>query len=121
MKALIVDDSKVVRSVISSILTSFNIDFDQAENGLVALDKIRENHFDFIILDWNMPELDGVGFLKKAKNENLITDTKIILCTTENEFEKINEALEMGANEYIMKPFNKDILEDKLKILGIIN
>ncbi|MDX1950455.1 MAG: response regulator [Rickettsiales bacterium] len=120
MKALVVDDSKVVRSVISSLLESFSIAYEQAENGLIALEKVRKSKFDFILLDWNMPELDGIGFLQKSKAENLIADTKIILCTTENEFEKISLALESGASEYIMKPFNKDILEDKLKILGII-
>jgi two-component system chemotaxis response regulator CheY len=120
MKALLVDDSKVVRSVSGGIMDELGIDHDEAENGLVALDKVSKENYDFILLDWNMPEMDGIDFFRKAKEKDLIKDTKVIFCTTENEIEKISIALEEGASEYVMKPFDRNIIEDKLRYLEII-
>ena len=120
MKALIVDDSKVVRSVISNILADLGINYDEAENGNWALERVSQESYKFIILDWNMPEKDGITFFSEAKEKGLLEDTQVIFCTTENEVEKITEAINLGANEYIMKPFNKEILEEKLQILGVI-
>ena len=120
MKALIVDDSRVVRSVSGSILDEIGIAHEQAEHGAIALEKVREQKYRFILLDWNMPEMDGMEFLVAAMNENLLEGTDVIFCTTESEIEKISEAIQKGASEYVMKPFDKDIIEDKLKYLGII-
>ncbi len=121
MKTLIVEDSKVVRTVSRSIMNDLGIKSDEAENGLIALGKISQEKYDFILLDWNMPVMDGMEFLIKAREQNLLDETKVIFCTTEAEIDKITKAIEAGASEYIMKPFTKDIVEDKLKYLGLLD
>lgn len=121
MKALIVDDSKVVRMVSSTILSELNIESEQAENGEEALDKVSRNNYNFILLDWNMPVMNGYEFFLEAKKiEGFLDHTKVIFCTTESDIEKISSVIEQGASEYIMKPFSKDIVEDKLRYLEII-
>lgn len=121
MKALIVDDSKVVRKVSSMILQEMGIDYDIAEDGKLALDKVQQNQYNFILLDWNMPNMTGIEFFTEAKKIEGFEDTKVIFCTTESDIDKISSAMELGASEYIMKPFGKDIVEDKLKYLGLID
>lgn len=120
IKCLIVDDSKVVRKFIRNILENFQITPEEAEDGKDALSKCELTEFDVILLDWNMPIMDGFTFLKefKAKYPNAIT--KIIFCTTENELSKIRDVLLNGANEYIMKPFDQEILRNKLIQTGIM-
>ena len=120
MLALIVDDSKVVRLASSQILDSLKIKYEVAEDGSIALQKVKQTKYDFILLDWNMPNLDGMGFFKEAKKLSNFEGTKVIFCTTESEIDKITKALEAGASEYVMKPFNREIIEDKLKYLGIL-
>jgi two-component system chemotaxis response regulator CheY len=120
MHALIVDDSKVVRTASSRFLDDIGITYDMAEDGLVALGKIKTKKYDFILLDWNMPNMDGIQFLNEAKKLKDFENTKVIFCTTEGEVEKITKAIDSGASEYIMKPFNKEIIEDKLRYLGLI-
>ncbi len=121
MKALIVDDSKIVRNITAKILDELGIASDQAENGIEAIKKIKTNKYQIILLDWHMPEMDGMEFLDKVKAERLLDEgSKIIICTTENDPVKIESALLKGADEYIMKPYNKEIVEDKLKIIGVL-
>lgn len=120
IKALIADDSKVVRSVTGRILQQLGINYEEAADGEEALQKVREEIYDFIILDWVMPNCDGMEFLRRASKEDILGDTKVIFCTTESEIERISEAIENGASEYIMKPFDKEILESKLNIIGVI-
>ena len=120
MRALIVDDSKVVRTASSRILDELGIVYDVAEDGLIALSKVKDSSYNFILLDWNMPNLDGMGFMLASKGLPNMVNTKVIFCTTENDVDKISKALEAGASEFVMKPFNKEIIEDKLKYLGII-
>ncbi len=120
MIALIVDDSKVVRTATSRILAELGIGYDTADDGKMALEKVQNTKFDFVLLDWNMPKMDGLEFFKAAKKVQNFIDTKVIFCTTESEVEKISKALNEGVNEYIMKPFDKEIIEDKLRFLGLI-
>lgn len=121
MQALIVDDSKVVRLASARILDDLNIKHDHAEDGLQALEKVKNSNYDFVLLDWNMPNMDGIDFFKKAKQLPQFSNTKVIFCTTESDMDKITKALEEGASEYVMKPFNREIIEDKLKYLGLIS
>lgn len=93
---------------------------DEAENGLVALEKYKERNHELIMLDWNMPVMNGMEFFKEFKERYGKGNTKVIFCTTENELAKIMEAVEEGADEYIMKPFNKDILYDKLVQVSLL-
>ena len=120
MKALIVDDSKVVRTVSANILKELNIEFDEACDGVEAYDKVSQNEYDVIFLDWNMPNMDGYQFFEKASKEMVLGNAKVVFCTTESELDKITAAMELGAREYIMKPFDKEIIEDKLNLLGLI-
>ena len=117
---LTVDDSKVVRKTIIRMLNEFGIEGREAEDGQKALEECNKSTPDFILLDWNMPIMNGLEFLvefrKKPENKEVI----VIFCTTENDMEKIQEALTAGANEYIMKPFDTQVLRDKLEQVGIL-
>ena len=119
---LIVDDSKVVRSFTKKILSEIpTLTVREAEDGEDALAKCKELVPDFILLDWNMPKMNGLEFLKEIRKEHPPEKLLIIFCTTESEMAKITEAIQFGASEYIMKPFDADILKGKLIQLGIIS
>lgn len=118
-KVLIVEDSSTIRHILSNIIRSLGMDVFEAVHGADALDKIGETIPDLILLDWNMPVMDGLQFLKELRGKN-IPQPLVIFCTTENEIDKIQAALENGADEYIMKPFTKDILRDKLEQVGLL-
>ena len=119
-KCLIVDDSRVVRKVVRKILEELGFECDEVEDGKQAYDFCMKTMPDIIFLDWNMPVMTGIEFLRKLRAEPTGGTSKVILCTTENDFSFIQEALAAGANEYIMKPFDSDIVESKLKQLGIL-
>jgi len=117
---LIVDDSKVVRMVARKILEGLNFTISEAENGQLALDACRAQMPDVVLLDWNMPVLDGLGFLKALRASAGGESPVVVFCTTENELSRIQEAIVAGANEYIMKPFDRDIIETKFAQVGLI-
>lgn len=119
--ALVVDDSRVVRKFSRRIVEGFGFDVDEAENGEQALEKCRDNMPDVILLDWNMPIMDGISFLKKVRQEPEGTHPRIVFCTTENAFDAIAKAINAGADEYIMKPFDETILRGKLEDVGVLN
>lgn len=119
---LIVDDSKVVRSFTKKILSEIpTLSVREAEDGEDALAKCKELVPDFILLDWNMPKMNGLEFLKEIRKDHSPEKLIIIFCTTESEMAKITEAIQFGASEYIMKPFDAEILKGKLIQLGIIS
>ncbi len=117
---LIVDDSKIVRKVVRRIVEALNFNILEAENGREAVDHTRANTVDVIILDWNMPVMDGMECMKEIRADPSIHQPKIIFCTTENEFTKIQQAMMNGADEYVMKPFDETIIAGKMQQLGII-
>lgn len=117
---LIVDDSKIVRKVVRRIVEAFGFTILEAENGQEAVDQARANTVDVIILDWNMPVMDGLECMKQIRADPAVHQPKIIFCTTENEFGKIQQAMMNGADEYVMKPFDEAIIAGKLRQLGII-
>tara|TARA_B100001971_G_scaffold215190_1_gene259677 strand:- start:113612 stop:113986 length:375 start_codon:yes stop_codon:yes gene_type:complete len=118
MKFLIVDDSNAIALMVSEMLKEMGYTSDRAVDGNDAVKKLEaDNSFDFILLDWNMPNMSGIEFLK-YNYENHLTETPIIMMTTENKPENIREALMFGASEYIMKPFTKDIIESKISMLN---
>ncbi len=118
---LIVDDSKIVRKVVRRIVEPFGFTILEAENGREAVDHVRANAVDVMILDWNMPVMDGMECMKEIRADTLLNQPKIIFCTTENEFTKIQQAMMNGADEYVMKPFDEAIIAGKLSQLGIID
>ena len=118
---LIVDDSKIVRKVVRRIVEVFGFEILEAENGKEAVDQARAHTVDVIILDWNMPIMDGMECMKQIRADaSIVAQPKIIFCTTENEFSKIQLAMMNGADEYVMKPFDEAIIAGKLLQLGII-
>jgi len=114
MKILTVDDARTVRTMLRHILQDAYHEVHEAENGNQALDKIRSDTFDIILLDWEMPEMDGLTFLTEVRKKNLAPNTKIIMLTSLNKMANILKALEAGANEYIMKPFTPEVVIDKI-------
>jgi len=118
---LIVDDSKIVRKVVRRIVEPLGFNILEAENGREAVDQTRANTVDVIILDWNMPVMDGMECMKEIRADATIHQPKIIFCTTENEFSKIQMAIMNGADEYVMKPFDETIIAGKMVQLGIID
>src|SRR3989442_1700012 len=112
---LVTDDSPIVRKVARRMLQNLHFEVDEAENGQVALDKCERRMPDTILLDWNMPTMNGIEFLRSLRRmEGGLTPT-VILCTTESDVGHIREALESGADEYMMKPFDTEILRTKLR------
>lgn len=110
---LVVDDSSVVRKVARRILEDMDYIVDEAEDGQEAYEKCRQEMPDSILLDWNMPIKSGLEFLKDLRGYTGGDKPKVIFCTTENDVGHIAVALKAGADEYIMKPFDRDILESK--------
>lgn len=117
---LIVDDSKVVRMVARKILESLNFEIEEAEDGQKALEACERNMPDAVLLDWNMPVKDGIEFLKDLRAMPDIDQPVVVFCTTENDMEHIQMAIGAGANEYIMKPFDSEIIESKFSQIGLI-
>jgi two-component system chemotaxis response regulator CheY len=119
-RCLVVDDSRVIRIVARRILEEMSFSVDEAEDGAQALDRCREGMPDAVLLDWNMPVMSGIDFLRALRKESGGTDPVVVMCTTENDLEMITEALEAGANEFIMKPFDRDIIETKFSGVGLV-
>lgn len=117
---LVVDDSSVIRKVARCILEEMSFRTTEAENGQEALDQCRSEMPDAVLLDWNMPVMDGFDFLVALRNEQNGDSPKVIFCTTENDAEHITRAISAGANEYIMKPFDREIIEAKFVEVGLI-
>ncbi len=116
---LVVDDSSVVRKVARRILEDMDYIVQEAEDGQEAYDKCMQEMPDSILLDWNMPIKSGIEFLKDLRAYDGGTKPKVVFCTTENDVGFIAMALRAGADEYIMKPFDRDILETKFERLWV--
>ncbi len=117
---LVVDDSRVIRTVARRILEELDFGVREASDGQEALRVCREKMPDAILLDWNMPVMNGIEFLRALRRERGGNDPIVVFCTTENYIKHISEAMEAGANEYIMKPFDREILESKFSEVGLV-
>ena len=117
---LIVDDSRIIRKVARRILEGLDFYIVEAEDGEKALDVCRRGLPDAVLPDWNMPVMDGLDFLQKLRQMPGGDHPKVVFCTTENDVAHIARALHAGANEYIMKPFDKDIVAAKFQEVGLI-
>jgi two-component system, chemotaxis family, chemotaxis protein CheY len=117
---LVVDDSSVIRKVARRILERLEFQIAEAEDGEQALEACRVAMPDAVLLDWNMPKMDGYEFLRNLRRLPNGDRPKVVFCTTENDVAHIARALHAGANEYIMKPFDKDIVEAKFQEVGLI-
>ena len=119
--ALIVDDSGVIRKITRTLLEKHAFVCTEAEDGSVAVDRCKESMPELVMLDWNMPVMNGPEFLEKLRQMDGGQEPIVIFCTTETDISFIQKALERGANDYIMKPFDATILEIKLSQLGLID
>src|SRR5215469_8269194 len=116
---LVVDDSRVIRKVARRIIEDMGFEVAEAGDGLEALAWCRANMPDAILLDWNMPAMNGIDFLRQLRRERGGEEPKVVFCTVENDLDHIREALDCGANEYIMKPFDGDIIAAKFVEAGL--
>jgi two-component system chemotaxis response regulator CheY len=117
MKILLVDDSTTMRRIEKTQLIALGItDIDEAGNGSEAIEKLAAGSYDVVLLDWNMPVMDGYTMLKNVRQKEAYNNIKIIMCTSESEKSKVVEALKAGANNYIVKPFTPESLKEKLGI-----
>lgn len=120
MKALVVDDSKAIRSIIGKHLKSLGFEVVEADSGVEALVQLKKmGGADIALLDWNMPEMDGFEFLRRVRQDDEFSDLRVMMVTTESEMSQVAKALDAGANEYLMKPFTKEALLEKLVLLGL--
>lgn len=119
-RSLVVDDARVIRKVARKIFEDLGFTVEEAVDGRDALDRVPVFLPEVILLDWNMPVMSGIDCLAAIRQLALPSQPRIIMCTTENEFDKITRALETGADEYIMKPFDSDILRAKLEQVGLL-
>ena len=120
MKALVVDDSRAMRRIIAKYLQELGFEVHEAASGLealVAAQKIKG--LSLVLLDWNMPEMDGRTLLQRLRAEPEFADLPIMMVTTESEMEQVEVALAAGASEYLMKPFDRQALLEKLLLLGV--
>jgi two-component system chemotaxis response regulator CheY len=117
---LVVDDSRVVRKVARKILEANGFAVTEAGDGQQALDSCRSCLPDCVLLDWNMPIMDGLAFLKELRREFGPANPPVVFCTTENDLGHIEAAMQNGAQEYIMKPFDEEILTGKFAQVGLL-
>ncbi|MCC2979586.1 MULTISPECIES: response regulator [unclassified Sphingomonas] len=116
---LVVDDSKVIRKVARHILEGLDFTVSEAGDGQEALDACLASAPDVILLDWNMPVMSGMDFLRALRETDISPRPKVVFCTTENGMAHIRAAIEAGADEYVMKPFDRETLASKLQIVGV--
>jgi two-component system chemotaxis response regulator CheY len=117
---LVVDDSRVVRKVARRILENNGFTVEEAEDGAVALEACRRARPGCVLLDWNMPVMTGIEFLQALRKEFGPDDPPVVFCTTENDISFIEKAIASGAQEYIMKPFDEDLLVGKFAQIGLL-
>jgi len=121
MQALIVDDSRAVRRLLGQMLTRLGFEVAEAGDGRQALQHLEQSaRPDVVLVDWNMPEMNGLEFVKQVRAQDHLRELKLMMVTSENEMERVATALAAGADEYVMKPFGPETIADKLQLLGLL-
>jgi two-component system chemotaxis response regulator CheY len=120
MKALVIDDSRAIRRILVKTLKELDIEVVEAGHGQEALDKLAAGEeVDLIMVDWNMPEMNGYDFIVAVRAQDKFSEVPIMMVTTESEMSQMTRAIEAGATEYLMKPFTKEMIAEKLDLMGI--
>jgi two-component system chemotaxis response regulator CheY len=120
MKVLVVDDSRAIRRILSSMLTEIGFAVAEASHGREALDHLQTHvDTDLVLVDWNMPEMNGLELVQAVRKDARFASIPLMMVTTETEMTQMVRALEAGAQEYVMKPFTKEVIEEKLRVLGL--
>ena len=118
MRALVIDDSKPIRSILGKFLGELGFDITEAVNGKDALEKLDcLGSPDLALVDWNMPEMNGLEFVRSVRANSRFDHVPLMMVTTETDMERVAAALEAGANEYVMKPFTADALREKIDLM----
>jgi two-component system chemotaxis response regulator CheY len=121
MRALVIDDSRAIRMIIGKMLREMGMEVLEAPDGLEALEQIRRNpDVKLLLVDWNMPVMNGLEFVQAVRAQRAYDAMRILMVTSEAEASQVTRALSAGANEYLMKPFNKDVLAAKLSLLNVL-
>jgi two-component system, chemotaxis family, chemotaxis protein CheY len=121
-KAMVIDDSRAIRMILTNTLVELGYEVCQAANGRegLAVAERESGALSLILVDWNMPEMNGLDFIKCLRADSRFSSVPLMMVTTETEIQQVSVALEAGANEYVMKPFTKEIIADKLRLMGVI-
>jgi len=118
--SLVVDDSRVIRTIVGQALRQLGFETQEAGNGREGLERLGAGESPAVVMiDWNMPDMNGLEMVQAVRANPAWTEVKLIMITSENELERVQTALEAGADEYIMKPFTKDMIQEKLNLLGV--
>jgi two-component system, chemotaxis family, chemotaxis protein CheY len=118
MRALVIDDSRSVRAIIGNMLRENGIEVQEAANGREGLDQLEcSAGIELVLVDWNMPVMDGLEFIQAVRAQRIYDSVPIVMVTTEADHTQVMRAMQAGANEYVMKPFTKEILAAKLSLL----
>lgn len=118
MKALVIDDSRAIRLHLAKMLADFGFDVEVAGHGREGLERLSATTA-LVTVDWNMPEMNGLDFVTTVRQDPQFDNTRIVMVTTETEMSQVERALGAGAQEYVMKPFTRDMLAEKLRVLGL--
>jgi two-component system chemotaxis response regulator CheY len=122
MQALVVDDSRAMRSILARLMTQLGFEVAQAGDGQEALDQLDAGlRPDVALVDWNMPVMDGLTFIKTVRTRDELREMSLMMVTTESEHGNIVRALAAGAHEYVIKPFTEDVITEKLTLLGLVD
>lgn len=121
MRALIVDDSRATRTIIRRMLSEVGFEVVEATDGLDALRRLKEiGRADVLLVDWNMPEMNGYELVCAVRRDPQYNGVPLMMVTSETELAQMAKALEAGADEYVMKPFTKEVITEKLTLLGVL-
>jgi two-component system chemotaxis response regulator CheY len=120
VRALVIDDSRTIRGILRKFLRELGFEVYEAGDGREALAILNEIHTaDLALVDWEMPVMNGVEFVRAVRAKRAYDSLRLMMVTTKAELEDVTQALDAGANEYVMKPFTKEVIEEKLAMLGI--
>lgn len=120
MRALVIDDSRAIRLILGQVMKKLGFEVVDAGDGQEATEKLTsDGPFDIALVDWNMPVMNGYDFVVNTRKNPKYNDMRLMMVTTETEMAQVVKALEAGANEYVMKPFTKEMIAEKLSLLGL--
>jgi len=121
MQALIVDDSRTIRKILATMLHTMGFQIIEAADGSEALSYLKQQQPpDVALIDWHMPAMDGIDLIRHMRQNAAWSKVRIVMVTREADLEHIQIALDAGADEYVMKPFDADVIHDKMSLLGLI-
>ena len=120
MRALVVDDSSTIRAILTLYLKKMDMEVIEAADAYEALQRLKEGPFDLVLVDWNMPEMDGMDLIRQIRKVPAYDALPVVMVTTNSESEHLGTAMDAGANEYIQKPCTLGALREKLDFLGLL-